>query len=410
MLAICKRNPVTQQIQVQAAEPVAKFKRDQYVWTYYGLVGLNCYFMAALGPIMPFLRADLHLDYKVAGMHFSAFAVGSMMAGFKGDLITHKLGRVTTLRGSLIAAALSMVLLITATNSICSIAAILIVGFCASLIYQTLASTISDHLEDLRTFAFLEGEVFAMLVAGAAPLAVGACVMIGLGWRAAIILLIVSYLGCVPLLTQFGNVKNSHDPKVLSTGKLSPSFWLFGLIILLSVAVEWSTAFWSADYLASRLMISKATAASTVGAFFIGMVTGRYGGSRLIHTYTSSQLLFVSGLTAIVGFAMFWLGTMVPVNCCGLFLTGLGIANMYPLCFSQAVAASPTMRSTAIARIGLLCGVSILVAPMVLSFIADKHGLFVAYASIAVVLIFCFGSIVLANKIAVQHDSHGTAH
>ncbi|MFX8689003.1 hypothetical protein ABTM39_19990, partial [Acinetobacter baumannii] len=73
----------------------------------------------------------------------------------------------------------------------------------------------------------------------------------------------------------------------------------------------------------------------------------------------------------------------VPVNSCGLFLTGLGIANMYPLCFAQAVAASPTMRSTAIARIGMLCGVAILVAPMVLSFIADKHGLFVAYASIA---------------------------
>jgi fucose permease len=402
---------VPTELPVQAiSQPVVKFKRDQYVWTYYGLVGLNCYFMAALGPVMPFLRADLHLDYKVAGMHFSAFAIGSMIAGFKGDLITHKLGRVVTLRSTIIIAALAMVLLVTATSSIFSIAAILIVGSCGSLIYQTLASTISDHLEDLRTFAFLEGEVFAMLVAGAAPFVVAGCVMISLGWRAAIILLIVLYLGCIPSLTQFGNVKNSHDPKVLTTGKLSPSFWLFGIIILLSVAVEWSTAFWSADYLASRLMISKATAASTVGAFFIGMVTGRYSGSRLIHCYTSSQLLFVSGLTAIVGFSMFWLGTMVPVNCCGLFLTGLGIANMYPLAFSQAVAASPTMRSTAIARIGLLCGVSILVAPMVLSFIADRHGLFVAYASIAVVLIFCFGSIVLANKIAVQHDNKGAAH
>ena len=34
-----------------------------------------------LGPIMPFLRTELDLDYTVASLHFSAFALGSVLLG-----------------------------------------------------------------------------------------------------------------------------------------------------------------------------------------------------------------------------------------------------------------------------------------------------------------------------------------
>ncbi|WP_369622527.1 hypothetical protein, partial [Pseudoalteromonas distincta] len=77
-----------------------------------------------------------------------------------------------------------------------------------------------------------------------------------------------------------------------------------------------------------------------VASFFFGMVAGRYGGTRLVRAYSPAQLLVVSSFVSMIGFGMFWLGRFAAVNVAGLFLTGLGIANMYPLSFSAAVAAA----------------------------------------------------------------------
>ena len=376
-----------------------EFVRDKRIWIYYALVGLNCYAMSALGPLMPFLRNELDLNYKVAGMHFSAFALGTILAGTIGDWVVKKFGRVATLGGTVVGTIIGALLLVSAQTVALSIPGVLICGFCTCVSYQTLAAIISDHLDELRTLAYMEAEVVAMIVAGIAPFAVSASVSSGLGWRAAMILMVVLLLLTLPSLKSYKSVKVSTFQSGSATGKLPKSYWGYGAVILLSVAAEWSTAFWSADYLHQRVNMSKASAAAAVGVFFIGMVVGRFAGSRLVRTVDAHILLVASGIISIVGFVLFWLGTIAPVCVFGLFATGLGIASMYPLSFAAAVAATPFMRSTAIARISLICGSSILVAPFLLSFVADKSGLFVAYALIAVALVLCFASMFVAKKL-----------
>ena len=73
--------------QIDAPRPLSQgqFVRDRLIWVYYALVGLNCYIMSALGPVMPFLRSELSLNYQLAGMHFSSLAVGTVAAGLLGD-------------------------------------------------------------------------------------------------------------------------------------------------------------------------------------------------------------------------------------------------------------------------------------------------------------------------------------
>lgn len=391
--------------QTPPASGISEFVRDKRIWVYYALVGLNCYAMSALGPLMPFLRGELNLDYKVAGLHFSAYAFGTILAGSFGDWVVKRLGRVTTLGGTVAGTIIGALMLIGAQSSAISISGVLLCGFCTSVSYQTLATIISDYLEDLRTIAYMEAEVVAMLVAGIAPFAVSASVWSGLGWRAAMVLMVVLFVSTVPSLKSYSSVKESVVKTGLRTGKLPRAFWGYGTVILLSVAAEWSTAFWSADYLCQRVGMTKAAAAAAVGVFFLGMVVGRFAGSRLVRTVESHSLLVASGIISIIGFAMFWLGTTAAISVLGLFGTGLGIAAMYPLSFAAIVAASPSMRSTAIARISLICGSSILVVPFLLSLVADRSGLFTAYSIIAAALVLCFASMFVAKRLEKEDEN-----
>jgi predicted MFS family arabinose efflux permease len=49
------------------------------------------YVQASLGPILPFLREDLSLDYGAAGLLFGAFALGVLFTGLLGDRPAHLL-------------------------------------------------------------------------------------------------------------------------------------------------------------------------------------------------------------------------------------------------------------------------------------------------------------------------------
>jgi hypothetical protein len=57
------------------------FNRDRRTWAAYLLLGLFAYLETSIGPVMPFLRAELGLGYAVASLHFSAFAAGGVAAG-----------------------------------------------------------------------------------------------------------------------------------------------------------------------------------------------------------------------------------------------------------------------------------------------------------------------------------------
>jgi fucose permease len=118
--------------------------------------------------------------------------------------------------------------------------------------------------------------------------------------------------------------------------------------------------------------------------------------------------LFCAGWSfiSVAGFLLFWLGTTSIVNITGLFLTGLGIANMYPLSFAAAVAAAENQSSKAIARVSLVCGGALLAMPVGLSFIADRAGLFNAYYVVAFDLLICLGTIFWAGAISRRRQSH----
>jgi fucose permease len=138
-----------------------------------------------------------------------------------------------------------------------------------------------------------------------------------------------------------------------------------------------------------------------MGIYFGAIVLGRIVGSGLSRHMSDSQLLWgVIGLT-IVGFPLFWLANLPIVNIIGLFLMGLGIANLFPLSLTIAIDASAGQTDAASARATLGSGLAILTLPLVLGRVADAVGVrsaFVVEAILLLVLVVMLWVSEQANK------------
>src|SRR6185503_8585819 len=87
---------------------------------------------------------------------------------------------------------------------------------------------------------------------------------------------------------------------------------------------------------------------------------------------------------------------LATFNIIGLFITGLGIANLFPLTLSIAVGLAADQSNKASARVSLGVGTALLTAPLLLGWLADRVNLQSAYGTV-IVLMFAACIIVINN-------------
>jgi fucose permease len=145
-----------------------------------------------------------------------------------------------------------------------------------------------------------------------------------------------------------------------------------------------------------------AQAATAMSSFYLGILAGRVGGVWLTRrSGRTVPLLWASLAVTAAGFLLFWLAGLPVPAIAGLFLCGLGIANLYPLSLALALAAAPGNGDTANARTQLLGGVLVIAAPYLLGSLADHLGLRAAF-TIEPVLIGACALLLLAGLRALR--------
>jgi fucose permease len=194
----------------------------------------------------------------------------------------------------------------------------------------------------------------------------------------------------------------THRIDGASDVSLSPVFYLYWLVIFFSVSVEWCMVFWGASFLEDVVGLNKAIASSTMFVFFLAVVAGRVGGSWLVRVVRSERLLILAIGLVLVGFPCFWLGEFALLNVVGLFIVGLGVANLFPLGLSAASSTGHAHSNKVSARISLAAGAAILVVPQGLGAAADQIGVQNAYAVVAVFSVLSAIMIVIAFRVATR--------
>jgi predicted MFS family arabinose efflux permease len=377
------------------------FARDSATWMTYGLVGYFAFMETVLGPIMPFLRTELDIDYTTASLHFSAFALGAVLLGLFGDRLSARWGRPVSLWGGAFGMGVGAVSLVSVPRPWVTVPAAFVMGLCGALVIVTSQALLSDSHGEFGAVAVTESNITASACAIAAPLLVGAFAAAGLGWRAAfavpvaaLILLASVFLFRPPDLPR--TTAKSGDQVV---GLALPlRYWGLWALVALGVASEWCVAYWGADFLADGTGLSRPAAATSLTAFFVAMLVGRIASSRLARTLPATLLLAATLGLALVGFPLFWFSPGSILTLAGLFVTGLGIGGVYPLGVSAAIAAVPGNSDAAAARLSIGGGGAILVAPFVLGALADRIGIAMAFGIVVPMLLVALALALVALR------------
>ena len=367
-----------------------RLARDPATWMTYALVGYFAFMETVLGPIMPFLRTELDLDYTTASLHFSAFAFGAVLLGLFGDKLSGRWGRLASLWGGTFAMTAGAVILILVPSPWGTVPAAFAMGLCGALVLVTSQALLSDRHGEYGAVAVTESNVTASACAIAAPLLVGASAAAGLGWRAALavptaalLLLAAVFLFRPPDLPR----SVAKEGEQAHGRTLPPRYWALWALVALGVASEWCVAYWGADFLADGTGLSRPAAATSLTTFFAAMLLGRIASSRLARTLPTTVLLAATLGLALVGFPLFWFSPGSILTLAGLFVTGLGIGGVYPLGISAAIASVPGNSDAAAARLAIGGGGAILVAPFVLGALADRIGIATAFGIVIPMLL-----------------------
>ena len=383
--------------------------RNRVTWLAYLMLAYIAISQSILGPLMPFLRSELSLNYTLGGLLPAAIAIGLIVSGLIGDRLARRLGRRIVFWGGSIGLVLSVVMLARGRTFESIFIAALGMGFASSLTQVIIQALLSDQHGEQRAVAITEANVAASLSTTLTPLIIGGMPLLGLDWR----LIPVLPFSILTMLGIFFSREPIPESRAVQTdaagnkARLPFSFWLYWMVLFLVVAVEMAIVVWATDFLANIAGLGLTNAALAFGAFPAAMLIGRFLGSRFTQRWPSQVLLPATLILTMIGFPIFWLARSPMFNVLGLFIAGLGIANLYPLTLSMAVGVAADQSNSASARASLAVGTALLGIPLLLGWLSDRIGIQTAYGIVLVLGIVAFAVILFSRRFphAVQFQS-----
>ncbi|MFF9585495.1 MFS transporter [Streptomyces achromogenes] len=155
---------------------------------------------------------------------------------------------------------------------------------------------------------------------------------------------------------------------------------VFGLVAMCTAYGEGAMADWGALHLQQDLAASAGTAAAGYACFALAMTIGRLTGTTLLARLGRARTVVAGGTVAAAGMLLGALAPSVWAALAGFAVTGLGLANLFPVAVDQAGAlagASGVALASTLGYGGMLLG------PPAIGFMADWFSLSTALTSVA---------------------------
>ncbi|MEU1947508.1 MFS transporter [Streptomyces sp. NPDC020125] len=159
--------------------------------------------------------------------------------------------------------------------------------------------------------------------------------------------------------------------------------WLvgvFGLIALCTAYGEGAMADWAALHLHQDLDASAGLAAAGYSVFALVMAVGRLSGTTLLERLGQTRTLIAGGATAAAGMLLGSLAPTVWLALLGFAVTGLGLANLFPVAIARAGALTGPGGVAAASTLGYG---GMLLGPPTIGFLADWYSLPIALTTVA---------------------------
>jgi predicted MFS family arabinose efflux permease len=369
---------------------VTTLQRDRPTWMAYALLAVFGFFLYGFGPTVPLLRDDLGVSRAVGALHATTLAAGAVLGSLVAQAVVRQAGRrgiVWLGTGLLCAGVVCYCLTRALPLTLCAAFAC---GVAGTLLLNGINATLMDLHHAAGPAAITEANAGAGIAGILAPAVIGACVAVGLGWRAGL-LVTVLLAGIAALVFHDVRVPEpvTVDPADHPDGvtRLPRQFWLTWWLLTCVVGVEFCLSLWSSDLLRSRTGLAAGAATAGFAAVMTGLTVSRLVGGRIAVRRPTDWILARALVVLLAGFTLFWLATTPWLALLGLVVAGLGLGVQYPLAMGRAIGTAPGRADLAAARTSLATGLSSGLAPFVLGFAADRVGTHTAFLLVPALII-----------------------
>lgn len=166
----------------------------------------------------------------------------------------------------------------------------------------------------------------------------------------------------------------------LPAGRIRLLVAVLGLVALCTAYGEGAMADWSALHLKESLDAGPALAAAGYSVFALAMTAGRLSGTALLVRLGQNRALVAGGATACAGMLLGSFSPSVWGALAGFALTGLGLANIFPIAIGRA---GELAGPNGVAAASTLGYGGMLLGPPAIGFLADWFSLRTALSTVA---------------------------
>jgi predicted MFS family arabinose efflux permease len=297
------------------------YRRDHRTIAAFGLLAALGSLHTVLGATLPYLRADLGLGYRAASLHLTAFAVGGLVAGLSGATIQDRASRLGLVMLGTLTAVTGVVLVALAGAFAVSLVGAGLIGAGATHAFIGIWSGLSDQHGDRRAVALTEGEVAVSVGNLSLPLAVGVAAAAGLGWRAAVVVVVAAVAAGLLGVRRSGVQEPASAETIAAAAPareamrgLAPLL----LVVACVVGLEWTLTTWLSSYLDDEVALPRATAVALTSTFFAAVLGGRLLSSRLARRVGARALLAGALALLLAGLPVLLAARGIPVALAGI--------------------------------------------------------------------------------------------
>jgi MFS family permease len=357
-------------------------ERDDLTVRLYATLALVGFLLNGLGSVLAPLQDDLGTTRAQVAFYPSLFAAALVAVGIGGAPFVRRLGDRRGLLLALAGLGAGAALLAVPSRPVTLLGAV-VLGVFAALAIQLVPAGLSSRHPVHATAAIGEANAASSIASLVAPALVALALVTGLTWRlgysapavlVAVLLLVRGVRGRA-VDTTAPTAAGSETGIGLEAGRVLPRW----TAVFLAVSVEFCLVFWAASAFHDWHGAGRGAAAALAGTFLLGMAVARVFAARLSGGRHPTTVVLGGSAVTTAGFAVFWSSPLTWLAAVGLFVTGTGVALMYPATVSRLVAAWPHNRNAAAGLGALASGAAIGIPPFVLAGLADHVGIRAAY-------------------------------
>lgn len=372
---------------------------DRQTLISYAQTGAWAWFIYSFGPTSALLRDEQGTTKSIAALHGTMLAIGGLVGGLIATELVRRWGRGSVIRASAFASAIGMALYAwPGGDTWLTLLGMFATGLMAGgLLIVLVNAFIVEHQGPAGPSALTEANAIAAAAGLLSPLIVGIGAATIVTWR---------FGPWIPVVALFaiefwrGRGTSAYDGRILHTARAArpplptPAYWALGALVCF-MAAEFSLTLWSADLLRDRHALSAAVAAGALAAITGGMFVGRLFGSGLARRRSTEMIIRGSLILALAGFAVTWAAPTPWMAILGLFVTGLGIAALFPMGLARAMRAGDGQNDRISALNAVWGSLGIATFPFVLGALADAIGIHLAFLVVPSLFAAAFVLVVL---------------